>query len=84
MVTEFAGEEFPDTPFPTGEDVLKFYEIEDTDREQDVSSIVCSLANEVLWCLRISSLVKRPGKNENPKWKEKHVLTQNILYSFGI
>lgn len=37
MVTEFADEEFPDTPFPTGEDVLKFYEIEDTDREQDVS-----------------------------------------------
>ena len=38
MVTEFEGEEFPDTPFPTGEDVLKFYEIEDTNRADDVSS----------------------------------------------
>jgi len=36
MATEFAGEEFPDTPFPTGEDVLKFYEIEDTNREHDM------------------------------------------------
>jgi len=36
MVTEFRGEEFPDTPFPTGEDVLKFYEIEDTVREDDM------------------------------------------------
>jgi len=40
MVTEFAGEEFPDTPFPTGEDVLKFYEIEDTDREQDMYVLI--------------------------------------------
>lgn len=41
MVTEFADEEFPDTPFPTGEDVLKFYEIEDTDREQDMYVLLC-------------------------------------------
>lgn len=41
MVTEFQDEEFPDTPFPTGEDVLKFYEIEDTDREQDMYVLVC-------------------------------------------
>merc|ERR1712113_137012 len=41
MVTEFAEEEFPDTPFPTGEDVLKFYEIEDTDREQDMYVLLC-------------------------------------------
>jgi len=40
MVTEFAGEEFPDTPFPTGEDVLKFYEIEDTDREADMYVLI--------------------------------------------
>jgi ABC-type multidrug transport system permease subunit len=36
MVTEFRGDEFPGTPFPTGEDVLKFYEIEDTNRGNDV------------------------------------------------
>lgn len=40
MATEFAGEEFPDTPFPTGEDVLKFYEIEDTDREADMYVLI--------------------------------------------
>ena len=40
MVTEFANEEFPGTQFPTGEDVLKFYEIEDTNREEDVSSTI--------------------------------------------
>ena len=41
MVTEFADEEFPGTQFLTGEDVLKFYEIEDTNREHDVSLFVC-------------------------------------------
>jgi len=40
MATEFAGEEFPDTPFPTGEDVLKFYEIEDTNREEDMYVLI--------------------------------------------
>jgi ABC-type multidrug transport system permease subunit len=37
MVTEFRGEEFPGTAFPTGEDVLVFYEIENTNRGHDVS-----------------------------------------------
>jgi len=36
MVTEFAGEEFTGSNFATGEDVLKFYEIEDTDRASDM------------------------------------------------
>jgi hypothetical protein len=37
MVTEFRGEEFPGTSFSTGEDVLEFYEIENTNRGNDVS-----------------------------------------------
>jgi len=41
MVTEFRDELFPDTPFPTGEDVLKFYEIEDTDRTNDMLVLLC-------------------------------------------
>ena len=41
MVTEFAGETFPDTPFPTGEDVLTFYEIEDTNRANDMIVLLC-------------------------------------------
>jgi len=40
MVTEFEGEEFPGTPFPTGEDVLRFYEIEDTNREEDMYVLI--------------------------------------------
>lgn len=36
MVTEFRGREFPGTQLPTGEDVLIFYEIEDTDRGKDM------------------------------------------------
>jgi len=40
MVTEFKDEEFPNTPFPTGEDVLKFYEIEDTNREEDMYVLI--------------------------------------------
>jgi ABC-type multidrug transport system permease subunit len=39
MVNEFRGEVFPDTPFPTGEDVLVFYEIEDVNRAHDVRDI---------------------------------------------
>lgn len=39
MVTEFVGETFPNTPFPTGEDVLKLYEIEGVDRGNDVSRL---------------------------------------------
>ena len=39
MYTEFKGEEFPDTPLPTGESVLEFYEIENTDRGNDVSPV---------------------------------------------
>jgi ABC-type multidrug transport system permease subunit len=42
MVTEFRGDEFPGTPFPTGEDVLEFYEIENTNRGNDVSSALIS------------------------------------------
>lgn len=38
MVNEFRGEKFPETQFPTGEDVLKVYEIEDVNRGNDVSS----------------------------------------------
>jgi len=41
MVTEFRDEEFPDTQFPTGEDVLKFYEIEDTNRKDDMIVLIC-------------------------------------------
>eukprot|EP00934_Nitzschia_sp_Nitz4_P009418 Nitzschia sp. Nitz4//scaffold142_size57810//52068//54174//NITZ4_006501-RA/size57810-processed-gene-0.52-mRNA-1//1//CDS//3329536406//9408//frame0 len=41
MVTEFRGLEFPDTPFPTGEDVLVFYEIEDTNRGNDMLVLAC-------------------------------------------
>merc|ERR1712151_843991 len=40
MVTEFEGEEFPGTPFPKGEDVLKFFEIEDTNREEDMYVLI--------------------------------------------
>ena len=38
MAIEFRGEEFDDPTFPTGEDVLRFYEIEDTNVPQDVSA----------------------------------------------
>ena len=37
MVSEFRGQTFSSTQFPTGEDVLKAYEIEDVDRANDVS-----------------------------------------------
>jgi ABC-type multidrug transport system permease subunit len=40
MVTEFRGGEFPDTPFPTGEKVLEFFEIEHTNRGNDVSVLI--------------------------------------------
>jgi len=40
MVTEFADEVFESTDFPTGEAVLKFYEIEDTDRQADMLVLV--------------------------------------------
>jgi ABC-type multidrug transport system permease subunit len=57
MVTEFRGEEFSDATFPTGEDVLKFYEIEDTDRGHDVSSFVYSNVIHVLWVLYVFILL---------------------------
>ena len=42
MVTEFTGLEFENaTPFETGEDVLKFYEIEDVDRGNDMVVLIC-------------------------------------------
>lgn len=41
MYTEFKGEEFPDTPLPTGESVLEFYEIENTDRGNDMIVLAC-------------------------------------------
>ena len=41
MYTEFIDQEFPDTPFPTGLDVLKFYEIEDTNRGHDMIVLAC-------------------------------------------
>ncbi len=37
MYNEFTGKTFPDTPFPTGEDWLAFYEIEDVSPPHDVS-----------------------------------------------
>jgi len=45
MVTEFRDEEFrdenfPDMQFQTGEDVLEFYEIEDTDRTNDMIVLI--------------------------------------------
>jgi ABC-type multidrug transport system permease subunit len=41
MVTEFKGLTFVDSPFATGEDVLKFYEIEDTNRGNDMIVLAC-------------------------------------------
>jgi ABC-type multidrug transport system permease subunit len=41
MVTEFRGEEFPGTIFATGENVLKFNEIEDTNRGNDMVVLLC-------------------------------------------
>jgi len=40
MVTEFRGETFNDAQFPTGEAVLEFYEIEDTDRGNDMITLL--------------------------------------------
>lgn len=42
MVTEFTGLEFVDSfPFETGEDVLRFYEIEDVNRKHDMIVLAC-------------------------------------------
>lgn len=42
MVTEFTGLTFNDqSPFATGEDVLKFYEIDDVDRGNDMVVLAC-------------------------------------------
>ncbi len=41
MVTEFKGLEFTDGPFRSGEDVLVFFEIEDTNRGNDMIVLAC-------------------------------------------
>ena len=47
MATEFRGEVFADPVFVTGEDVLKFYEIEDTNIGHDVSSVTIGRSSTV-------------------------------------
>lgn len=44
MVTEFRGLEFTDGPFRTGEDVLAFFEIENTNRGNDMIVLACYAA----------------------------------------
>jgi hypothetical protein len=53
MVNEFRGEVFPGTPFPTGEDVLVFYEIQDVNRAHDVSDIFTTTFQQQRLCLTL-------------------------------
>lgn len=70
MVTEFKGEMFPDTPFPTGEDVLTFYEIEDTVRGNDMIVLIFYTAvlhffSFVVLYVRYAMLNGKMKKKEN-------------------
>ena len=72
MATEFRGEEFPGTQFPTGEDVLEFYEIEDTNRGNDVSA--CLILNPQTYLILLDLTNK----------SFFHVLQMVVLLFYGL